>query len=453
VPAPAAIPDTTRVAWIDEADDRDTPLTAEAGGAMARRHSYEGLTRVDCQGEVHGGLAESWNSADGGRRWELVLREDARFWDGTAVTAAHVEAGWERTVAPETARIAGIDSATAVGDRVLRVFFSGPRPQAPQLLAEAEFAVVGDMTSSRWPLGTGSYAIAATDPSAGRVVASPAYGRPGPAIEFIALSRAEARDRLDRGVDVMVTGDPAVIDYVGAASELADIPLPWDRSYVLVSTTRVQELRRDSPVGALSSDLREAMARDAVRGEARGARPPAWWQDLRVCGELADVLVGLPPVPGGAYASSEPRRIVFALDDPVARDLAGRIVAIAGSRPSTSPEAVMLAAAIPGLGSGGRVGVQGLEGLALAESLRDGDDFAYVLAVRRQPLDPCFEARRLLSRVQWLAVEGVELSQALVPLVETRKHVIVRRGTVGLVLDGEGTVRVSSEARREGARR
>lgn len=47
----------------------------------------QGLTKLNDKGEVEPDLAEKWETGDGGKTWEFVLKEGNRWQDGTAVTA------------------------------------------------------------------------------------------------------------------------------------------------------------------------------------------------------------------------------------------------------------------------------------------------------------------------------------------------------------------------------
>ena len=107
-------------------------------------------------------------------------------------------------------------------------------------------------------------------------MARPAFGADGPVIRFVETSEFDSRDMLESGIDVMVTADRAVIDYAAGRPQLATIALPWDRTYVLLSTSRVKELRWGGELPAVSPDLAERLAQDAVRGDARGHQSPSW---------------------------------------------------------------------------------------------------------------------------------------------------------------------------------
>jgi hypothetical protein len=105
--------------------------------------------------------------------------------------------------------------------------------------------------------------------------------------------------------------------------------------------------------------------------------------------------------------------VVYPQGDPVARALAERMVALAGTSP--------------------RLRTMGLEPAALEASLQSGTEQAYIWAVPRQTLDPC---RELSGLVRGMRVQ---------PLIDTRARAIVRRGAPPLEIDWDGTVRVPDQ--------
>jgi hypothetical protein len=327
------------------------------------------------------------------------------------------------------------------------------------MFADPEFAVARSVEPRDWPQGSVPGGIESGEPvDMDQVEGGELRLRPPsaewPIIWFLQFPGADARDVLRGGYDVLITGDQSAIDYAAPQPSYVSIPLPWDRSYVLFSTTRVRELRTGGEPEMLSADLQKALARDAVRNDARGHESPAWWYDLAACGELSPMPGGLPRVPPGAYRTSGPSRIVYPAADPVARDLANRIVALASEGAGGSQEVESLTAAVPGLTAvDASLLTAGLSGDELEASLRYGEEFAYIVPLPRIVLDPCFAARKLASRVEWLAPHLLDLTATLVPLVETRRHVVAAGEHIGLYLDWDGTVLVSSMHAQGGSRR
>lgn len=455
LPSPVQAPDTVVVGLLDGIDPAHAPHPTNADERLVFHHLYDTLIRVDCTGEVRPGLAEAWEVSEGGRRWQFRLRREARFWDSMPVSAAAVAAEWDEVLAREATQLAGIDSVQVDGDREIVVFLASGGREPPRILAAPIFAIARRSADSAWPVGTGRYRVETS--SAGTVTAVPSDGG-GTRATFASAGHRDARDLLDRGADLLVTWDPAVIEYAERL-DYDRIELPWDRTYLLLSTTRVQALRLGGEVGRLPARLLDSMARDAVRGVARGHTRPLgargdFWELADACGDVAGLLEGLPPVPRGAYAAPGARRIVYDVADPVARDLAERMAALAAGGPGAASEAAWLAAAIPGLGEPNeRVAVEGLSRDDLVDSLREGDDFAYIAAVSLDPVDACYERRRLIRRAQWLGAEELDLASAVLPLVDTRRHAIARRGTVGLRLEWDGIVSIETVPEDEGERR
>ncbi|UCC84832.1 MAG: hypothetical protein JSW46_07915 [Gemmatimonadota bacterium] len=448
LPEPGDVPGEITVATLDPLAVGHAPWPQNDGERLVFRHLYETLLRVDCRGSVYPGLAESWSSARDGRVWMFTLRDGASFWDGVSVTAADVVAAWTGGAAEKLAFAAGIDSIVVEGPRRLAVFLDRSHGDVPRMFADPEFAVARIVDTSPWPQGSVPEGID------GEFRLRPPSAE-WPIIQFRQFPGADARDVLRGGHDVLITGDQSALDYAAPQPSYVSVPLPWDRSYVLFSTTRVRELRTGGEPDVLPADLLEALARDAVRNDARGHESPTWWNDLAACGGLSPSSEGLPRIPPGAYRTSGPKRIVYPEADPVARDLADRVVALASEGGVGSEEAVSLTAAIPGL-----VGVEdsqllaaGLSGEELEASLRYGEEFAYIVPLPRIVLDPCFAARKLAGRVEWLAPHLLELTASLVPLVDTRRHLVAASERVGLYLDWDGTVLITSRHAPGGSRR
>ena len=120
------------------------------------RDLFEGLVNQDSKGNIIPGVATKWQSNDN-RIWIFTLRSDAKWSDGTPVTAQDFVYSWQRLVDPKTtspfawfAALAGITNAqsiidgkvspdklgvTAVDARTLRVQLDKPLPWFVNLTA------------------------------------------------------------------------------------------------------------------------------------------------------------------------------------------------------------------------------------------------------------------------------------------------------------------------------
>jgi len=392
---PATPRESLIVALTEPVEAAHAPVPRNGAERLVFRQLYETLVQVDCQGRVAPGLARAWSAEGGGRRWTFTLREDARFWDGAPVGARDVAASW---AARDTTAVA---SVTVVDERTVTAVLPRPAETVPPLFADPALAVRKAAPDRGWPIGTGAFWVSTASASADALRAAPLAPGGGPAILFRQLSEGDLRDALDVPVDLLVTDDVAVLDYAGTRDDLISGPLPWSRTYALLLPARVGSGPQVAP-GTLD---REGLWR-AVRSEARAATPPYWWEATRGCGANADE-PSPPPRPAPIR-----RRIAYQRGDPTAQELADRLVALGA------------------LGS--RVVAVGLSPREFATARQAGNEWAYVVSLPRQVLDPCRTARRLLP---------TDFAATVVPLVDVRSHAVVRRGTGRLVVDFDGALR------------
>jgi len=336
----------------------------EDSSVVARRRP-EPLIRLDCLGVARPGAAESWTPDSSHLTWTFVLTTSA-----LDVTAASAATEWRtRPDAATTLRHAGVASVIPLDGRRLVVTLARPTDSVPALFADPS---LGLLTDTLPPVGT----------------------------TFVArrFSGGDPRDALDAGVDILRTGDPAILEYARARNDFTVHQLPWTRTYVLVVPPAHEGIGTLIPTD--SAAFRAGLARDAVHVLARGAEPPFWWDDMGRCPGVE----ALPP-PGSARRTEA---VVYPREDAVARALAERLVALS-DQPTTA--------------------TRGLPGRSIAEAIHGGFGRAYVLAVARTALVPCREA------AAWPA------GSTLIPLIDTRMSVVVRRGIPRLTVDLDGALR------------
>lgn len=400
------------VGLTERVDIAHAPRPTNDSERLVFAQLYETLVRVDCTGRVVSGLAAAWRLEVDQRTWIVTLRADARFSDGARVTSADVRTSWtrpgENALRPEVARL--VESIAETDDRTLAIRLPRAGGDMPFPLAHPDLAIAKPVSGSPWPLGTRA-GLAAGGRAPAITVTRDAVER----LRFL-VAPGDPRDLLDRGVDLLLTRNRAALDYAGALPSLQSTPLAWERTHVLLSPGRV----RGGP--ALSDDQREALARDAVRGEARGARGPFWWQGLAGC--------GVTPVAAPTGRSVFTPRILYDADDPVARDLAERFVGLV--RAGTPGAAPVLDVLLPDRPRRTYQRATGLTGAALAEARRLTTDAGQVLAIDSHPIDPCAELQRLADAVPWFDPETI------VPLVETRRYAVVRRGRIRITTESNG---------------
>lgn len=348
------------------------PVTAafdDAGDAerTARASTLLAPVRLDCEGRPSAGLATAWSRDSSGRYWTLELAEVTRPDSGAAWTAGTLAATWRSdSTAATTLRFAGVQSLLPLDERRLVVGFSAPELELPTVFADRSLGVARPA-----PLG------------------SPVTPEP---------PTPDLRDAIDGPADLVHTSDPDVLEYAEHRPGRTTVALPWDRVYLLL-------LPQGSPgVGAaISADtaaFEASLARDAVRVEARPTGLPSWWARTASCDS--------PRAPAAGRSSRAPGdAVAYRSDDRVARDLAERLVALAG-------DPALIA--------------RGLSDGAFRGALAAGAERGYIVSL---PARADVSCRELAS---WPA------GAMAVPLIETRPHAILRRGTPPLAVEWDGAV-------------
>ena len=418
--APPGEPIVT-VALSERVDPSNAPRPTNGSERLLFRQLYDTLVHADCQGRARPGLAASWRLDPDGRTWIVTLRDNARFADGTLVTTSDLRASWMRTdreeLRPEASRL--VQSIVTVSDQVVAVTLWRHGADAPLALAHPDLAISKPAAGSRWPLGTRGGRIDESDASAITLIRDNL-----PAVRFF-VALGDPRDLLDRGVDLLVTRDRAALSYAATLPQFQAWPLAWRRTHVLLGPGRAPS----SPM--LPEQLRQVLAIDAVRGEARGAMGPFWWQG-------ADC--GVAPSPPHSRPAPVPQ-VVYDANDGAARDLAERMVGLV--RASGPAATAFLDALLPDRPRRTYQRATALTGEALARAVRLGADAAYVLAVDSQPLDACGDLKALVDRAPWLD------PSTIVPLVDTRLHAVVRRGRSGLSMEWNGGIVIAPPAQQQ----
>jgi len=184
------------------------------------------------------------------------------------------------------------------------------------------------------------------------------------------LDAARARDALDTGRALLVTEDADLIAYARQRGFVVE-PLPWDRLYLAVVPRAA-----DTLAAAVSPDAVRADARSAIMSRCEPAAQP----------ETSATVV------------TRPRRIVYETGDLTARELAERLVGLAGDTATAAA---------------------GLAPTEFAAALRTDGAAVFVLSVARPAGAECEALATLVPPAPWAA--------AFIPLIETRAHAIAPR--------------------------
>jgi hypothetical protein len=314
------------------------------------------------------------------------------------------------------------------------------RTATADFFAQPGLAVANGVGSGGWPVGTGAFR---PGPSG---IQGPTASAPlrfaGPVTLEARSITGDPRDALDGGADVLVTVDRGMIEYAAASPAFDPRPLAWDRTYLLVVPAGAPLLdpagEPGPPLGfapVLRSSPREALdalARDAVQGPARAA-------------SLPEARCAYPQSGGSSASAGRAQRVVYPAEDAVARALAERLVALTLGPPR--PESYWLSQRVPELvATEGRANAQGLSAEAFEQALRAGRDAAYVLPVAvPPPSGSCAPVSAAIARAPWLLFSPTSNQgrrPSVLPLVDARTTLVLRRGVVGVEVDGSGVLRL-----------
>jgi hypothetical protein len=438
-PPTATRADTVTVAADGESKPELVLQPRARSGLLMSALVFETLVRVTCSGQVEPGLAERWQSQNDGRDWTFTLRAGAAFTDGSPVTAEDVVASWRerRSVSGRAdPRAAVVDGVAIVGARQLTVRLRTAYGEVPRILADPVFAVhrrsAGVLVGSSAhvaPTGGDSLTAAGGDRF---TVMTPRTSGSAAVIRLYNNTSGDARDLLDRGVDLLLTEDRRTVEYAASRNDYDVRSLPSDRAFMLVLTTAESGLNADD-ADPRWTPLRMSLERDILR-RGNPATPEGWWASPTA---LSNCSIPLSPTTP-RWTRSASRRLVYAERDRAAGEVARRLVALATDARGTSEPSVALRELSPELAAAGTQAVvaTGLSDAELARSLMQGADFAYLVAWQRRPLDPC---------AAWAAVtvDAPWIRPALAARVaDTGPSLIVGRRAPSVVLDWSNTFRL-----------
>ena len=189
----------TRLGSLDPAAAANPEQQTVAGALFATLTTYDAAT-----GTVGPGLASGWKASANQRQFDFVLRADARFSSGAAVTADDVMATLDRIAAKGSASpvadllapvtgyaavkagsVSHLAGVTSTGPHDLRISLDGAFADLPTLLSNPDFGVVSGADAGASPVGgtfpatpATSGAFAVQSQAGGALTLVPAPGSP-----------------------------------------------------------------------------------------------------------------------------------------------------------------------------------------------------------------------------------------------------------------------------------
>jgi peptide/nickel transport system substrate-binding protein len=185
----------------------------DTGYIMSRMQIAETLVRVEPDGRLVGGLAESWSVAEDKLTWRFKIRPGVVFHDGSSLTAENAAASLKRALAGESMQQVPVEDMRADGDAVV-IRTKTPFSHLPAvlvdyasvILAPASFGADGKVAKV---IGTGPFAIAGQDGKTGIELAR--HDRYWGEKPSIARARYTAIANGDTRTNVAIAGDQDLI--------------------------------------------------------------------------------------------------------------------------------------------------------------------------------------------------------------------------------------------------
>jgi peptide/nickel transport system substrate-binding protein len=167
-----ALADDLRLALAVEPDAIDPHVHNFGGNKSFMPNLFDALTAIDANGKLVPNLATSWTLVDD-LTWDITLRPNVTFSDGTVLTADDVAFTLARvstaptTVANFSEYVKGIAQVEIAGPDRLRLHTNGPFPLLPDYMASigivsrshADGATTTDFNAGRAAIGTGPYRL------------------------------------------------------------------------------------------------------------------------------------------------------------------------------------------------------------------------------------------------------------------------------------------------------
>ena len=258
---PASTDAGTRELLIVEVTHPTKREPINAGRLYLQMSVAETLLDLDDHGQPVPGLATAWTVSEDGRTWRFTLRTDARFHDGTAMTASHVAQALARARRqPGPFALLPIDDIGADGDALV-VRLRTPSVLLLPVLTHFSTVVLGPGSFDGGDravavVGTGPLRMVSTTEQEFTVERWTGWRGPQPAIaraRYLSAGRVESRALLaDSGqADVVFNLDWASLSRLHGRPDITVVDVPSPRTTIL-------------KVNAGHPFLRDRRAREAI---------------------------------------------------------------------------------------------------------------------------------------------------------------------------------------------
>lgn len=178
---------------------------------------YDGLVSLDYAQKPQAALAVHWQTQDGGLSWEVVLREDVSWQDGSSLNAADVVATVQCILDQGglyAANVAQVESCTAAGEQKVIFRLREIDPVFPGKLAFPILQADKVTSLTALPVGTGCYAYQGQEGNRLTFVKNASYWGESPLLQsFTLVSFADEPAKCESEVDVLLLSGEMGVKY------------------------------------------------------------------------------------------------------------------------------------------------------------------------------------------------------------------------------------------------
>ena len=235
----------------------DPQFSRTGNNQMTADNMFETLLRTDENLQMHPHLATEWQNLDP-LTWEISIRKDVTFHDGSPFTVDDVIYSLERTdevpnsPAPFTDMVSSVDKLEKIDDHKFRLITKAPNPALMEQIGRVfmvskkatENATLEDFNSGKAAIGTGPYKFVEWRPAESlKLTAYDNYWGKKPDFEnvefrFIANDAARTAALLSGSVDIIDSVSPSDVPRLESSGNLKVFPVESGRLVYLALNMR-----------------------------------------------------------------------------------------------------------------------------------------------------------------------------------------------------------------------
>ncbi|MGU3576141.1 ABC transporter substrate-binding protein, partial [Brucellaceae bacterium C25G] len=253
----SAFADNVVIGRANEPSAIDPQFSRTGNNQMTADNMFETLLFTDPNLQMHPHLATEWKNTDP-LTWEVSLRDDVTFHDGSPFTADDVIFSIDRTdkvpnsPAPFTDMVSSVDKVEKIDDHNIRIITKRPNPALMEQLGRvfmiskkaAENASLEDFNSGKAAIGTGPYKFVEWKPAESlKLQAYDGYWGKKPDYDtvefrFIANDAARTAALLSGSVDIIDSVSPSDIARLEGEKNIKVYPIESGRLVYLALNMR-----------------------------------------------------------------------------------------------------------------------------------------------------------------------------------------------------------------------